>query len=277
MTTASEGQTPLFFTPEQRQAALDGLLAELQTDPRIAGAIVVGSASEGFGDAYSDIDLDVVMHRAEDVAPVVADWTARIRAMFDVWGQFSVDYAPDSFLRGFLLERYLELDIGFIHLGNLQAGKPRWRVAFDRSGQIEGIQQRTWAAHQGPDVRAEYAHAVGSIWHYVLHVAVAARRGQVWRALTDLDTVRQRAIAMAGLRHEVNVKRARYADELPAAFRAALEKSLPAQATPDAIMDALRAATACFFDEARPVAQTLGVEPPDALADRLFALLDAWR
>ena len=196
--------------------------------------------------------------------------------MFDVWGQFGVDYAPDSFLRGYLLENYLELDIGFVHLGNLAAGKWRWRVAFDRSGQIEGIQQRTWAAHQGPDVRAEYDKATGSIWHYVLHVAVAARRGTVWRALHDLDTVRQMAIAMAGLRHELNVKRARYADELPAEFRAALERSLPGSATPGAVMRALRAATECFFSEARAVAQALGVEPPDTLAARLFALLDAW-
>ena len=41
-------------------------------------------------------------------------------------------------------------------------------------------------------------------------------------------------------------------------------------------MGALRAATECFFSEARAVAQTLGVEPPDTLAEQLFALLDAW-
>jgi predicted nucleotidyltransferase len=275
MSTSSAGGAQ-YFTPEQRQATLDRLLAAFETDDRIAGVIVVGSGSVGFGDAYSDIDLDVVMHAADDVAPVVADWTARIGEMFDVWGRFGVDYAPDSFLRGYLLENYLELDIGFVHLGNLAAGKWRWRVAFDRSGQIEDIQQRTWAAHQGPDVRAEYDKAVGSIWHYVLHVAVAARRGTIWRALHDLDTVRQMAIAMAGLRHELNVKRARYADELPAEFRAALERSLPGSATPEAVMGALRAATECFFSEARAVAQTLGVEPPDTLAERLFALLDAW-
>lgn len=277
MSTPSAGAAARFFTPEQRQAALDRLLAEFETDRRIAGVIVVGSGSVGFADDYSDVDLDVVMHAAQDVAPVVAEWTARIRAMFAVWGQFSVDYAPDSFLRGFLLEDYLELDIGFVHLGNLQAGKWRWRVAFDRSGQIEGIQQRTWAAHQGPNVRAEYDHAIGGIWHYVLHVAVAARRGTVWRALMDLDSARQLAVEMAGLRHDLNVKRGRDADRLPAEFRAALERSLPGSATPETIMRALRAATECFFDQARAVAQTLDVESPDVLAGRLFALLDAWR
>ena len=276
MSTPSASEAGVFFTPQQRQAALDSLLAAFEADSRIAGVIVVGSGSVGFADEYSDIDLDVVMHAADDVAPVVVEWTARIREMFDVWGQFGVDYAPDSFLRGFLLANYLELDIGFVYLGNLAAGKWRWRVAFDRSGQIEDIQQRTWAAHQGPDVRAEYEHALGIIWHNVLHVAVAVRRGQVWRAMHDLDTVRQMAIAMAGLRHDLNVKRARYADELPAEFRAALERSLPGSATPEAIMGALQAATECFFSEARGVAQTRGVAPPDALADRLLALLDAW-
>ncbi len=265
------------FTAAQRQETLDRLLAALATDERIAGVIVVGSGSVGFEDAYSDVDLDVVMYAADDVAPVCDAWTERIRAMFEVWGQFSTNYAPDSFLRGFLLADYLEVDIGFVHLGNLQAGKWRWRVAFDRSGQIEAIQQRTWTGRQRTDAHAVYEHAVGGIWHYVLHVAVAARRGQVWRALHDLDAVRLLAFELAGLRYELDVTRGRQADQLPAEFLAALEETLPGSSAPADILRALRAATACFFEQARAVAAMLGDEPPDALAGRLWALLDAWR
>jgi len=270
-------ENALLYTAAQRQETLDRLLAALATDERIAGVIVVGSGSVGFEDAYSDVDLDVVMYAADDVAPVCDAWTERIRAMFEVWGQFSTNYAPDSFLRGFLLANYLEVDIGFVHLGNLQAGKWRWQVAFDRSGQIEAIQQQTWAERQKVDAHAVYVHAIGGIWHYVLHVAVATRRGQVWRALHDLDSVRLLAVELAGLRYELNVTRGRQADQLPADFLAALEETLPGSSAPADILRALRAATACFFEQARAVAAMIGSEPPDALAEHLQTLLETWR
>ncbi|HMM30074.1 MAG TPA: hypothetical protein PKD46_17460 [Aggregatilineaceae bacterium] len=277
MTTPDAGAPGLYFTPAERQAALDRLLAALAADERIAGVILVGSGSVGFGDAYSDIDLDVVLRAAAEVAPAAADWDARVGALFEVWGRFAVEHAPDNLLRGFLLAGYLELDIAFVHLGNLVARRGRWRVAFDRSGQIEAIQQRTWAARPRPDARAIYDEALSSIWHYVLHVAVAARRGAPWRALHDLETVRRKAVELAGARYQLDVRRFRYADKLPPELLTALEDTLPASSNPGHILSALRAATICFFDQARALAADLRVPPPDALAERLLALIDAWR
>ena len=132
------------FSPAERAGVLRTLIHSLRADERIAGVVIVGSAAEGFDDRHSDIDLSVVAEHRDDVEPVFHEWGDRVSAILPVVHRFEARYAADSLLFGFLLENFLEIDMGFLWLGNLVAKRSRWEVAFDRSGEIRDVMARTW-------------------------------------------------------------------------------------------------------------------------------------
>ena len=160
------------FSPQERQQILERLLAELQSNDRIAGVVVVGSAATGFEDDYSDIDLTVPVAEGAPLQSLFREWEGRIRALFPVAAHFTAEISdPEVYLHGFLLDNYLELDISFMRLADLFAKRERWRVAFDRIGRIEDIMRTTWENRADLDVQARYQRILSSIWHYITHVA----------------------------------------------------------------------------------------------------------
>lgn len=239
----------MLYTPEERQQALENLLHALKGDGRIAGVLVVGSGAAGFKDAYSDIDLSVVIASEEDVEPVFREWDDKIQALFPVVARFETRYGPHSFLYGFLLDNFLELDVGFVCLDNLVAKRPYWQIAFDRSGQIQSIVEASQIAEPLPGKTERHQRYLNSIWHYIMHSAICVQRGQNWRAIYYLGMVRQRTIELAGMRLGLETKNYRQVDQFPAAILLPLQQSLPSDLSKGAIMHALQTATHCFFDE----------------------------
>ncbi len=245
----TDGAVTTLYTPEERQRVLDRLLDALEGDGRIAGVLVVGSGAVGFKDAYSDIDLSVVMAAEEDVEPVFRDWDGRIQALFPVVARFEGRYGPHSFLYGFLLDNFLELDVGFVCLSNLVAKRPSWQIAFDRSQQIQAIMEASQGSQPASEKTEQPQRYLNSIWHYIMHSAICVQREQYWRAIYYLGVVRQRTIELAGLRLGLETKNYRQVDQLPADILLPLQQSFPADLSNDAIMHALQTAAHCFFDE----------------------------
>ncbi|MCI0395633.1 MAG: nucleotidyltransferase domain-containing protein [Chloroflexi bacterium] len=219
------------LSPHDRQTTLDRLLAALQTDNRIAGALLVGSAATGFNDDLSDIDLSVVVAQEAQVTAVFHDWQQRIPTLFPVIHSFEATYGPNNFLVAFWLETFLELDLGFLCLANLVAKRDRWQVAFDRSGRIESLMRASWAGRPAPDVQALYLATLDSLWHYAGHVAISVQRRHFWRALHYLDEIRDRTITLAGLRRQLDTRHFRQVDRLPPELLARLEQTLISQVT----------------------------------------------
>ena len=127
------------YLPATREAILDRLLTALQNDKRITGLVIVGSGAKGFEDIYSDIDLCAITTLADDVKPVSQEWGVRICEMLPMFHSFEVPRAPNIYLWVFLLENFLEIDLCFLCLNDLQATRKRWRTVFDGSGKIESI------------------------------------------------------------------------------------------------------------------------------------------
>lgn len=240
----------MFYTPEERRQVLSKLLHALEGDGRITGVLLVGSGAVGFKDNYSDIDLSVVMAAEADVEPVFRDWDDKIQTLFPVVTRFETHYGPNSFLYGFLLDNFLELDIGFVCLNNLVAKRPDWQIAFDRSGQIQSIMEARPVSKPTTAVPERYQQIVESIWHYIMHSAICLRREQNWRAVYYLDMVRQQTIELAGLRLGLETKNYRQVDQFPADLLLFWQQSLLSDLSPGKIMRALQTATQCFFDEA---------------------------
>jgi predicted nucleotidyltransferase len=248
------------FSPEERQSVLDRILLALRSDSRIAGVLIVGSGAGGFEDRYSDIDLSVVVAEEDEVLPVFGEWRGWIEQLFPIVHRFEITYGPSNYLHGFLLDGYLELNIGFLCLANLSARRERWEVAFDRSGKIEGIMQSSWAERPQTDIRAAYLRRLNSIWHYIIQVAVALERGQPWRALHELEQIRNRTVELAGLRRGLETRHFRQVDRMPEEFLAELKETLVSTTDSADIMRALKVAAASSFREARVLDEMLGLD-----------------
>jgi predicted nucleotidyltransferase len=246
------------FSPSERQRVLGRLLDALRQDPQLTGVLVVGSGAEGFDDAYSDIDLCVVLARAEEVRPAFQAWGVRFQQLLPVFYAGESARGPGSTLWVLLLDNFLEIDAGFLSLDALEARWGRWHTVVDRVGQIEPQMQRSRAHRSGPHLPLVYERLVGWTWHYVIHATVAAQRGQAWQALYELEQIRQRTIVLRGTRAGVETKRYRHVDRLPAAFLADVQRTLVADLSRPARMRAIRQATACFYDEARQWDELLG-------------------
>lgn len=264
------------YTPAERQRTLDCLLDALRADDRLAGVLVVGSGAVGFTDAYSDIDLAVVVERAEDVKPAFDDWGVSIAGMFEVLDRVLVQRAPNIFLYAILLGGFLELDISFQCLDDLTARRARWYVAWDRSDRIAEIMRTSWDARPEPDLGAIYRRYVEGAWYYVNHVGLLVARGQLWRAISDLELIRARVIELAGLRCGLDTQDSREADQLPPDLLAALEATLAQRVEAGEILRALRAVMALFIDEARALASVLAGDLPPVPEPLLLTLIDLW-
>ena len=238
---------------------LDQLVAAFAEDPHVAGLVLVGSGAVGFADPYSDIDLCVVVNEPDQARHAFDAWGGRFHEMLRVSEQLESVRGEDVFLWVMLLENFLELDVCFLPLTSLSARRERWKVLFDRTDRIAGIMQQSWDARTEPDVRRVYERIIASIWHYVIHGVVAVQRKQYWRALCELEEIRNQTIELLGLRHGIETKRFRDVDRLAPNALHELEGSIVAELTAERLMAAIRHTTHLFFQEAQWLDQDLGL------------------
>jgi predicted nucleotidyltransferase len=227
------------FTPEERDEVASRLLGLLRADERVARAELSGSATTGYTDRWSDLDLVVTVPEGVDQQEVADSWIPRVYGALPVVHHFAVAFG-EHHVRGFLLESLLEIDIGF-----------------EPSSTEEG----EWP---GPDAESE----AGFGWHDVLHAGVAIARGRPWRAQYYVGLLRWRTLALATDRLGVDFSEYKGVDELPAELLAELEAALPRSLEHDELVRAARAATSAFLAELR-------IHRPE-LAERLEAPLLAF-
>lgn len=190
------------FTPAERSALLDALVAAAEADPRVVGAGLAGSSARGFTDEWSDIDLALSV--ASDLDAVVAEWTDRIHrdhgalTHLDVW-------AGETLFRVFLLPGTLQLDVAFWPAAEFGATGPNFRLLFGA------------AADRAPTPPPEAATVIGMGWLYALHARSSIARGKAWQAEYMISGMRDQVLALACLRHDVPAVQGRGIDDLPAA------------------------------------------------------------
>jgi predicted nucleotidyltransferase len=262
------------YSPATREATLNRLLTALRSDERIAGLLVVGSGAEGFADVYSDIDLCAVTTSADDVRPAFQEWGVKIREMLSVFHSFESVRGANIYLWILLLENFLEIDLCFLCLDDLHATRNRWKTVFDRSGRIEGIMQSSWENRPKPNLEEIYRYRLGSIWHYISYAAVAVQRDQPWRAMYEIEQIRNQTIELRGLRAELETKRFRHVDQMSEDFLTSLEQTLVLSLRDVDLMNALRAATTCFFREAQHFDEMLDLKLAECFEIKVKAYLE---
>ncbi len=272
--TQHTDQIDTHYSPATREAILNRLLTALQSDKRLAGLLVVGSAAEGFEDDHSDIDLCAVTSSADDVRPAFQEWGVKIREMLPIFHSLESPRAPNVYLWVFFLENFLEIDLCFLCLDDLRATRKRWKTVFDHSGRIESIMQSSWENRPKPDLEEAYRSRLSSIWHCIKHAVIGVQRQQPWRAVFELEQIRNRTIELRGLREELETKRFRHVDQMSEDFLTDLERTLVLSLKAVDLMNALKAATACFFREAQHYDKILDPELAERFETKMKTYLE---
>lgn len=190
------------FTPEERQRLRDALVSLAETDGRITGAAVTGSAAVGSEDRWSDIDLALCVAPDGDLGQVVADWTDCLYAEHGAVHHVDVKWEATLF-RVFLLASTLQVDLAFWPAAEFGATAPTFLLLFGTT------------VDRPPSPASAEAELIGMGWLYALHARSSIERGRVWQAEFMISGVRDHVLALACLRHGLPASEGRGMDSLP--------------------------------------------------------------
>lgn len=219
------------FTISERDQLRRDLVGAAETDPRVAGAALTGSAAVGREDRWSDIDLALSIDRELD--EVVADWTAQMYSRGAV-GHLDVRHGAVLF-RVFLMPSTLQVDIAFWPSTEFGATGPTFRLLF---GEANTLPQAGQPGRDG---------LIGLAWLYALHARSSIARGRVWQAVYMVNGMRDQVMALWCLREGVNAVQGRGLDDLADAD--AFTGTLVLSTHPDELRRAFHVLTGLLLNE----------------------------
>jgi hypothetical protein len=242
------------FTVEQRDALRERVLALAENDPRVVAGAAVGSLALDGGDRYSDLDLTFAVDDDVPVAGVLDDWSRKLEEDLQAVRLIDLERGPTIY-RVFLLPDALQFDLSLTPAARFAPAGPRWRTLF---GEIAEEYTRT----PTPPVAADL-FGWGVI--YGLHARTCIDRGRLWQAEHYVGAVRDHALSLACLRHELPAVQARGYDDLPADVLAGFDAMHVGRLEPDDLHAGLSAALRALLHEG----EEANVPGVDAVAQRL--------
>jgi hypothetical protein len=217
------------FAVEERDVVRDRLLEMAKVDGRVVGAAVVGSLSVGSGDRWSDLDLTFAVSDEVEVDQVLTDWTRQLVTDLDAVVLFDLP-SRHTIYRVFLLPRCLQVDLSFTPAAWFGPRGPRFRLLFGRAGEL--------SSPDPPDPRDLFGWAVV----YARAARGYIARGRWWQAEHCIGAVRDRTLALACIRRNLESTYGRGYDDLPPTVLDPLRRSLVSSLAPEALLEALKAA-----------------------------------
>ena len=226
------------FTPEEREGLREALIAAARADNRLSGVALTGSAARGNLDKWSDIDLAFGLVDPAKMPEALEDWTQRMYREHGAVHHFDVTRAAWVY-RVFLLQNTLQVDLAFAPASEFGALSPTFKLLSGSSVDLP---------HTQPAAAEEL---IGLGWLYALHARSCIKRGKVWQAEYMISAVRDKALAVAALRHGFSTVEGRGFDKLPRTEAAPFEGALVRSLDNDELRRAFRVATDCLLNEIR--------------------------
>jgi hypothetical protein len=224
------------FSPQERDTVRAGILDAAQSDGRITGGAITGSAAGGTEDEWSDVDLAFGVKHGVSVDGVLADFTDLMYRRFDA--RHHVDVLAGAWIyRVFLLASTLQVDIAVAPQSEFGARAPTFRLVF---GQAADVPKPSSAGAEG---------LIGLAWLLALHVRSSLERGKLWSAEFFVSWLRDQILALACLRHGLPVSEARGVDRLPAEVKRPFEETLVRSLDDAELRRAFTAAVNCMLVE----------------------------
>ncbi len=201
-----------------RKDILDKLEENLKLIEYVDGMILVGSGAEGFTDKWSDIDLSIVVCEVEKTRQVWNKINEKIMSNFDLIKISYNEYGENNFLSAILLHNYLEIDIGVLAINKLVAKGKSWSILYDKSGYATKKMNDTWRERKLPDLNSEIKNSLDRIWHNIKNGAFALRREKLYRAIKEIEVMRNEIVEISALRENKIAKHFKDVDDMDRRF-----------------------------------------------------------
>jgi hypothetical protein len=224
------------YTAAQRSHLRDVLLQRAQEDTRISGSAITGSAATGLEDQWSDIDLAFGITTAAEVTHVLSDWTAHMYDQHEAVHHMDIR-AGNWIYRVFFLANTLQVDLAFVPAEDFRPLAPTFRLIHGTAGEPVTFPSPT------------AADLIGFGWLYAIHARSCIARGKVWQAEYMISALRDQALSLACLRHNLPAAHGKGLDQLPAEVVTQFEPAIVANLKPDELARAFAAATQVFVHE----------------------------
>jgi len=243
------------YSQEDRRALAEALAAAALQDRRLSGVAVCGSMAVGREDAWSDIDLVFAVADSSRLTEALDDWTS---AMVEDHGAVHhVDIASGRRVyRAFLLPSTLEVDLNFVPAEEFRADGPKFRLLRGSPSQM-----------LLPPAPVSAEHFIGMGWLHAEQARSCLARGRLWQAERMIAAVRDQALALACLRHDLRTLYGAAVDSLPPDVLADFTASIMHAMNLEEASRAYQAAVAQLCAEARQASR--------AADDRLLSALTA--
>jgi predicted nucleotidyltransferase len=266
--------------PSHHQIIMSRFVAACQADERVVAAFLGGSYARGAVDAYSDLDLYLVItDEAYD------DFFAGCEAFLRLLGEplFLEDFNDYGFdLVLFIFANGTEGELGLGHASRFTHihGGP-YRVLLDKKGILEGAVFPGYEPTQAEQIET-LRKLIYWFWHDLSHHFITAMaRGQIWSAYGALEDLRRTCVNLARLQENFQAAAEGY-EKVEQAI--AVEKLSPLEDTfcpleQSAMLQAALIIVRFYREVAPPLAQAHGITYPADLervvSDRLEKLWNA--
>lgn len=225
------------FTIEQRDRIRDRILAMARADSRIVAGALIGSAADGPGDRWSDLDLGFGVGEVATPGDVLADWTPRLERECGAAHLFDLASGGATY-RVFLFPGALQVDLSFAPAAAFGASGPKFKLLFG-------------TAVEHPRAEPPSApHLFGLGVHHAVRARFCVERGRVWQAQHWIGEMREIGLTLACRRRGLPTAQGRGYDDLPAEVARPFEDTLVRTLDRAELLRALRAAIDGLLREA---------------------------
>jgi len=236
------------YSEIDRKNILDKLVKVCKSIDDIDGVILVGSGAEGFTDKWSDIDLSIVIFEEEKTREVWDKINEDIISTFHIMKISYNEYGENNFLSAIFLNNYLEIDIGVLSINELVAKRKQWNILYDKSGTIAKRMNETWEKRKIPDIKIEIEHSVNTVWYHVKNGAFALKREKLYRAVKEIEELRNEIVKISALKENKVAKHFRDVDDMDKDFLQKLEETFFKEVTINEVSKSLINSLDLYFD-----------------------------
>ena len=206
------------YSEEEREKVFRYLVDKFSQRQEVLSIIQVGSGAVGYRDKYSDLDFAIVTDET-NIDLIFKKTQEDVKEKYNV---FFFDDMKERKLQLFLLDNYLELDIGYYTLETLYARRENYKIIFDKTNQVEDIMKKSWlemkeknkGTTQEIDMKALISFINNELWYNVLHSVIAFNRNNKYRCYYELEQIRWYVIDLIAKRNNKESKRYRNIVEL---------------------------------------------------------------
>lgn len=208
------------FSPSEREEILENIVNFLKTQ-KVEIIALVGSNGNGTADEYSDLDLSVATTKTN--LKICFDGCVNLIKSFDTFRYFETIYNDESLLVGGFLNSGLEIDIGICTVEEFN--KNRIKRAKSKIKIIYGDKSLESVDRKNEQKNKNNCYLIETAWYNIKNAMVALKRGRLFRAIKEIEELRNDIVCFYGCVNDIESKHFREVDNLDENFKLDLAKS----------------------------------------------------